>query len=90
MYIDNRIHCAALCIMAAIYPPFSKSDPEFPDYSDRGETMYLAVDKLELTDEQKADLYVRLEEALTPGTSYGDALYIVERAVRSCYMPEEY
>ena len=90
MHINEKIKAAALCIAAAIYPPFDKADTEFPDYTDRSETLYRAVDKLELTDEQKADLYSCLEEELTPETKYGDALYIIERAVYYCYMPEEY
>jgi hypothetical protein len=85
MHINEKIKATALCIAAAIYPPFNKDDPEFPDYADRSETLYLAVDKLEFSDEQKADLYSCLEEELTPETSYGDALYIIEREVYYCY-----
>lgn len=47
----------------------------------RSEVLYDTLEHLSFTDEQKADLYARLEEGLTSTTPYGEACSIIEQAL---------
>ncbi len=47
----------------------------------RSEVLYDTLEHLAVTDEQKAELYAKLEERLTSTTPYADAVRIIESAL---------
>lgn len=81
------MNAEAMCIACAMYA----TDPithKRQAYENMSEALYYTVDVLNLSDEQKADLYATLEEKLYDSMPFKDAVDTIELALIRCRMPE--
>lgn len=90
--MHTNLKAVSLFIATAIYPltwdgEGPSWDGDSPTWEQRCDILYDIVEQLLFTDEQKADLYARLAEQLTPNTEFVDAVRIIERAIHACQYP---
>ena len=74
---------AVACFIASIVYPIAGVGI-IVDEGMRCDALYNTIDTLLFSDNQKADLYARLAEGLTPTTEYADAMKIIKHAIYVC------
>lgn len=85
--MHTNLAAVSLFILSAIYPLRLDDDPAPLTDERREEVLYVTVETLLFTADQKADLYARLAEQLKADTPSADALKIIQRAIHACQYP---